>query len=195
MESSVTHRHFRPYPHDYLLARTILPYVPHWVTPNQITTARILLTPLCAWVIWRGWYGYGIALFLMLGASDALDGSLARIRKQVTTWGMVADPVADKLLIASIALILLFRDFPEELIVAIVGIEAIFIAGGFYWHRRGQVVSANGWGKAKMVMQVLGITLFLGFQETGVAALALGSYGVLGFAVILAIISLWTQGA
>lgn len=154
----------------------------------------MLLTPLCAWIIWRGWYGYGIAMFLLLGASDALDGSLARMRKQVTAWGMVADPIADKFLVASVAMILLFRDFPEELIVAIVGIEAVFVVAGFYWHQRGQVVSANVWGKAKMVMQVLGITLFLGFQETGSTALALGSYGVLGFAVILAIISLWKQG-
>src|SRR5258708_241352 len=124
MESSVTHRHFRPYPHDFLMARTVLPFVPHWVTPNQITIVRMLLTPLCVWLVWRGWYVPGAVLFLLLGFSDALDGSLARIRKQVTRWGMVADPIADKLLVAGVVVVLLFRDFPEELIVMIVGLEA-----------------------------------------------------------------------
>jgi len=195
MESSVTHRHFRPYPHDFLLARTVLPYVPHWVTPNMITILRMLLTPLCVWLVWSGSYTPGAILFLLLGFSDALDGSLARIRKQVTSWGMVADPIADKLLVASVMVILLFRDFPEELVVLIVGIEASFILGGFYWHQRGKVVAANVWGKLKMISQVLGISLFLLSHQAGWMALADISFGVLGLAVVLAIISLWTQSA
>ena len=182
------------YPHDRLMARTVLRLVPPSVTPNQITILRFLLTPVAVWFVHARQYDISIPFFLLVAFSDALDGSLARVRGQVTEWGMIWDPVADKLLIASIAVVLLFRHFPPELAVVIFGLEAIFLAGGYYWKRKGRIVSANVWGKFKMIAQVLGIALFLLFLDTGLAGFAWTSFAAFGAATVLALISFWHHG-
>ena len=182
------------YPHDRLLDRTVLWLIPPAVTPNQITIFRILLTPVVLVLLWRQDYILGILLFLFVAFTDAVDGSLARTRDQVTSWGMIWDPVADKLLIGSVVALLLFRAFPEELIVVIFGLEAAFLVGGYYRKRQGLIVSANWFGKFKMICQVLGVTLFLAFLKTGFAPLAALSYGVFVIAALLALGSLFKHG-
>lgn len=174
---------------------TVLPLLPSWVTPNRLTLARLLLAPIVAWTIWQGWYLAGGLFFLLVASSDALDGSLARVRGLVSDWGKIWDPVADKLLVGLVAVILVFRNFPEELAVIVFGLEAMFLAGGYYWKRRGRIVAANIWGKIKMNCQVAGVALFIASLAFGVPWLALGSYVMIGLAVILALIALWTQSA
>lgn len=182
------------YPHDRLMAASVLKLVPRQVTPNQITILRILLTPVVLWLLWARVYDWGIALFLLVAFTDMVDGSLARTRGQVTSWGMLWDPVADKLLIGSVVALLLFRAFPPELIVVIFGLEAAFLVGGYYRKRQGVIVSANWWGKFKMLCQVAGVTLFLLFLKTGMLALAGLSYGVFVLAALLAVASLFRHG-
>jgi len=182
------------YPHDRLLAATVLKLVPTKVTPNQITILRILLTPAVLWLLWFRYYETGMLLFLLVAFTDMIDGSLARTRGQVTDWGKIWDPVADKLLIGSVVALLLFRAFPEELIVVIFGLEAAFLVGGYYRKRQGVIVSANWWGKFKMLSQVAGVTLFLLFLKTGLPALATASYAVFILAAMLAVGSLFKHG-
>src|SRR6185369_2656977 len=97
------------HPHDHLLDRTLLRFIPESVRPNHVTILRILLTPVVFWVLWKQWYGLGTALFLLTGFTDMIDGSMARTRGQVTPWGKIWDPVADKILIGSVIVLLLFR--------------------------------------------------------------------------------------
>lgn len=182
------------YPHDRLMGRTVLRLIPGGVTPNQITIFRICLTPVVLWLLWRNHYDYGTILFLFAAFTDAVDGSLARTRDQVTSWGMVWDPVADKLLIGSVVALLMFRHFPIELIVVVFGLEAAFLAGGYYRKRQGLIVSANWLGKFKMLCQVLGVTLYLLFLSTGYAAFAPASYAVIVVAALLALGSLFQHG-
>jgi CDP-diacylglycerol--glycerol-3-phosphate 3-phosphatidyltransferase len=182
------------YPHDRLLAGSVLKLIPSRVTPNQITILRILLTPAVLWLLWIKSYETGIALFLLVAFTDMMDGSLARTRHQVTAWGQVWDPVADKLLIGSIAVLLLFRHFPEELAILIFGLEAAFLVGGYYRKRQGVIVSANWWGKFKMLCQVIGVTLFLLFLKTGMLWLAGASYIIFVLAALLAVGSLFKHG-
>ncbi len=182
------------YPHDRLMAATILRLIPRWVTPNQITVLRICLIPAVLWLLWRQSYAIGIAMFLITAFTDAVDGSLARTRGQVTEWGMVWDPVADKLLIASTVGLLLFRDFPAGLSGLIVGIESVFLIGGCCRKLNGRTVSANGWGKIKMICQVIGVAAYLLFLATGTAPFALASYAILALAALFALISLCTHG-
>lgn len=185
----------RTYPHDRLLARTILKLVPAGVTPNQITIFRILCIPAVLWLLWREAYAPAIPAFLFVAFTDMLDGSLARTRDQVTHWGMLWDPVADKLLIGTVALLLLVTsDFPPEVTVLIVGLELVFLAGGWYRKRQGIVVSANWWGKFKMLSQVAGITLFVLSLSVGSRGLALASFAVFGLAAVLALGSLFKHG-
>lgn len=182
------------YPHDRLMAASVLKLIPPQVTPNQLTIARILLTPAVLWLLWLKSYEAGIALFLLVAFTDMVDGSLARTRGQVTNWGIIWDPVADKLLIGSVVALLLFRHFPKELIVMTFGLEAVFVAGAYYRKRQGVFASANWWGKLKMFSQVIGVTLFLLYLSSGVPLFAELSYAVIVLAVLLALGSLFKHG-
>lgn len=184
----------KTYPHDRFLAATLLKLVPKDVTPNQITVTRMFMTPAVLWLLYEGRYALATPFFLLTALTDMLDGSLARTRGMVTDWGKLWDPVADKLLIGLVALLLLMRHFPPELAIAIVGIEMAFLAGGWYRAQQGTVVSANWWGKFKMLAQVLGVTLFLLFLQTGVAPLAFASYAAFAVSCVLALVSLFRHG-
>lgn len=182
------------YRHDRLIGRLFLPLIPDTVRPNQITVLRLLSTPFVVWTIWAQRYDLGIPLFLLVAFTDALDGSLARLRNQVTEWGMVWDPIADKVLIGSVAVVLLYQDFPVDIAIIIFGLEAIFLTGGYYRKRQGRIVSANRWGKLKMLLQVTGITLYMCAIAFSAPALALASYVVLLVATLFAVFSLFTHG-
>ncbi|HTK60706.1 MAG TPA: CDP-alcohol phosphatidyltransferase family protein [Candidatus Baltobacteraceae bacterium] len=184
----------KTYLHDRFLAATLLKLVPKETTPNQITVLRIFMTPAVVWFLYEERYALATPLFLVTALTDTLDGSLARTRDQVTKWGILWDPIADKLLIGSVALILMFRHFPPTLTAIILGLEAAFLAGGWYRHLQGETVAANWWGKFKMLGQVIGVTLYLLSLQTGIESLATASYSAFGVACVLAFISLFRHG-
>lgn len=184
----------KPYPHDRFLAATLLKLVPKETTPNQITVLRLMMTPAVIWFLYEERYELAIPLFLLAALTDMLDGSLARTRNQVTKWGIMWDPIADKLLIGSVAVLLLTRHFPPALTAIILGLEAAFLAGGWYRSIQGETVAANWWGKFKMLTQTLGVTLFLLFLQTDLPGLATASYAAFGIACVLAVISLFRHG-
>jgi cardiolipin synthase len=74
--------------------------------PNIITLARICMMPFLVAAILQGEYLLGFVLFVVAGASDALDGLLARALKQRSMLGEYLDPVADKLLLSTLFLVL-----------------------------------------------------------------------------------------
>ena len=70
--------------------------------PNVITTIRLLLIPVYLWLLFgRQQYGWAGLLLGTLGATDFLDGQLARRLGQVSTLGKVLDPVADRILVVT----------------------------------------------------------------------------------------------
>ncbi len=155
--------------------RSIGRLLPQWVTPNQITWLRLLGIPFMASLFMLGWYATGLGVFLVLAFSDALDGAVARTRKQITPWGIVYDPVADKLLIGTAVAILAVHRLGLSLALTVIGLEVLTILGGVYFKFFKKILMpANLWGKAKMCLQVLAITLLL------LDALYLG----VGFAVV-----------
>ncbi len=74
--------------------------------PNQLTFLRLCLVPFLLLAVLEGRYPLAFGMFLVAGASDALDGLLARWLKQRTRLGQYLDPVADKLLLSSLFLTL-----------------------------------------------------------------------------------------
>jgi cardiolipin synthase len=74
--------------------------------PNQLTFLRLCLVPFLLLAVFERRFELAFWLFVVAGASDALDGLLARWLKQHTTLGMYLDPVADKLLLSSLFLTL-----------------------------------------------------------------------------------------
>jgi cardiolipin synthase len=74
--------------------------------PNLLTLMRLFIIPFLLIEILDGHYGVAFALFMLAGISDALDGLLARWLSQKTTLGQYLDPIADKLLLSSLFVVL-----------------------------------------------------------------------------------------
>ncbi len=191
-------RNFEPtdkiYWHDKILAKTILRLVPKWVLPNHITFLRFLLTPLVAWLVLVDYYLIGFIAFLLVAFTDVLDGSLARTRNQITAWGRVYDPLADKLLISSMVFVIVLRYIDFWASIMIVGIELIIIITAWIRMKKGIKLQANLWGKIKMFLQVLGVSILLFAIVFDVASLLPLASGTLYLAIAFAIVSLLTYG-
>jgi CDP-diacylglycerol---glycerol-3-phosphate 3-phosphatidyltransferase len=182
------------FPHDHLFKYTIIPLIPRGITPNMITILRFLLTPAVLWFLWMGDYTIGLPFFIFISLTDALDGSLARVRKQITDWGTFYDPIADKLLISSVVLLIVVQHIGLVFGLVIIILEALIILGGYYRRRRGSLHGANIFGKTKMVLQVVGVSFLLLAIWLGFNLFFPISVGVLSLAIIFAIISLFTYG-
>lgn len=74
--------------------------------PNQLTLLRMVFLPFVVIHLLNHHYGWALALFVLAGVSDGLDGLLARRMKQQTTLGQYLDPIADKLLLSTVFLVL-----------------------------------------------------------------------------------------
>lgn len=183
------------HPHDHFLDRALLRFFPSRITPNQITMVRIILTPIVIFVILYGNYKLGIILFLLAAFTDALDGSLARTRNRVTRFGMMADPFADKFLIGSMVFLLVFRYFNIYLGIAVLGIEIILIVTAWISKVKFKTIRmANGWGKIKMILQVLAVFLTLMALLFEFPLLLTIAAWMFGIAVGFAVVSLFYQG-
>ena len=103
--------------------------------PNIITISRLLLTPYIVWLILSENYFLGFIFFLISGASDALDGFIAKRFNQQTLLGSYLDPIADKFLIVSSIVLLGYNGYvPIWLIIIIVSRDiAIFGAIIISW--------------------------------------------------------------
>lgn len=182
------------YPHDKVLAKILLPFIPRWVTPNSVTVLRFVLTPFVIMLLLKGYMVEALYLFLFTAFTDALDGSLARVRNQVTPWGTIYDPVADKFLIGSCLLLLTLQYLPWYITALIVILEVIFLTGGFIKKKEGIIMSPSWWGKSKMIAQVTGVAvLLLGAILQSVVLIELSWY-IFVLAIVLAAINIVRYG-
>jgi len=179
---------------DRLINRLLLWAVPEWITPNHITLFRIIATAPTLFLLIRGKYDIAVPLFLFVASTDAIDGALARTRNKITEWGMMFDPVADKLLIIPMLLILLLRNLPIPLALTIISLEFVIIATALAWRNRGGVIQANIWGKIKMVLQVVGVFLLLLDVWLDVP-FGIGASIILGASIYFSIMSMVNHGA
>jgi phosphatidylglycerophosphate synthase len=150
---------------------------------------RFILVPIVFWLLYAHNYGIGVPLFLFAGLTDILDGSLARVRGQVTEWGIVYDPIADKLLVCAVLAVMVFEETTDGIAAALLGIELLLLAGNVVLKRRGIIRAANGAGKAKMALEVIGLALLLSAFATQSARLAEWATGTLVVAGVAAVAS------
>ena len=100
--------------------------------PNLLTLSRIVAVPLLAWFLWwPGWptgYGLGFALYCLMGITDYFDGYLARAQGTVSKLGVFLDPIADKIMVAAVILLLVgTRDAAPAVIPGVHQIAALII--------------------------------------------------------------------
>src|SRR3954463_9650288 len=126
---------------------------------NGLTLARIFAVPLIVAVLLTGSPKHGDMLiaaiiFLLASATDLLDGYIARKRGQVTTLGILLDPVADKLLISSVFISLVQLHLaPAWMVVIIIGREFAISGLRNIAADQGFTIDASELGKIKMVAQ------------------------------------------
>lgn len=122
-----------------------------WTVSNGFSLLRVVLAPIAVWLIWLGsayvWETTGVVMLMIV--SDMLDGYLARRRDEVTRWGKILDPLADKVAIGAITLVMAFaKDMPVWVVVVVLGRDVLIVLGGMILAgRRHVVVSSNIWGK------------------------------------------------
>lgn len=181
------------FPHDYVMKYTFISLVPKWIVPNHITIARFILTPIVAAFFLLEKFEWGALLFMLTAFTDALDGSLARVRNQITPWGKIYDPLADKLLIGSVMIILALKYFFFTTLI-MVSVDISFIAAAWWWKAEKLEIKANAWGKVKMLLQVAGILVLLLGIISHMPFMFIISAWFFYFAILFAIASLITQG-
>lgn len=149
--------------------------------PNRITLARIFMIPLMLVFLLvdidAAWWSYAIEIgdyslplnqltaaliFIIAASTDGIDGYIARKHNLVTNLGKLLDPLADKLLVASvlialaamgkcdawIAIVIIAREF------AVTGLREVALL-------EGSVIAASNWGKAKTIIQIVAISALL----------------------------------
>jgi len=98
--------------------------------PNGITLARILCVPLIVWLILREQMMAAFIVFVIGGASDALDGLIAKQFNSVTRLGKYLDPLADKILLVSIYITLGVNEvIPSWLVILVVSRDFLIVGG------------------------------------------------------------------
>jgi CDP-diacylglycerol---glycerol-3-phosphate 3-phosphatidyltransferase len=135
--------------------------------PNALTALRVLLVPVIAWLLWRSADGGEAArdaaavLFIIAALTDLADGAIARRYGLVTTFGKVADPIADKALtgVALIGLSLLGQ-LPWWVTIVIL-VREIGVTLLRFWVLEHGVIPASRGGKAKTLVQTIAIAMYL----------------------------------
>ena len=140
--------------------------------PNTLTLGRIFLVPLLVVVLLTKFEAelvlgvpkdvLGAAIFGLAAVTDWLDGYLARRRNEITQFGQMMDPLADKLLITAALVSLVQMGRAETWMVAIIlGRELAVTVLRSLTHARGGTMAASRLGKLKMALQVLAVLLLI----------------------------------
>ena len=130
--------------------------------PNQVTSARLVLSFVLFGFLAYQWYMTSLVLFLIAAGTDWIDGYWARKYQQITVLGRILDPFADKLIICGSFIFLAAA--PESgvrawMTVVIVGRELLVTALRSFLEERGSDFSASMSGKLKMVVQCAAVAV------------------------------------
>lgn len=135
--------------------------------PNALTALRLLLVPLFGWLLVRdngdntASRVWAFVVFVVAIATDYLDGEIARRRHLVTSFGKVADPIADKLLIGTALVGLSSLGELPWWVTIVVLVREVGVTLLRFWVIRHGVIAAGRGGKAKTALQALAISLYL----------------------------------
>jgi len=137
--------------------------------PNLLTLVRICIAPFLVAAILEGHFQLSFILFVAAGLTDALDGTLARVLKQRTMLGHYLDPVADKLLLSTIFLVLLHKGLmPITVTVLVFGrdVGILLVAALLYAAVGRREFHPSIFGKANTLAQIAAVTFVLLHQLT-----------------------------
>jgi cardiolipin synthase (CMP-forming) len=134
--------------------------------PNILTVIRLMLVPALGYLMIIKDYKNAMALFLVIGVTDVLDGYVARKYHMVSKLGTLLDPIADKLVQGTAIGVLTYNGLvPVVVIVVVVIKEALLGLGAVTLYKKGQVVvQANWYGKLATVFFYAAILFTIGLN-------------------------------
>ena len=135
-----------------------------WNVANVLTMVRIVLVPVFVVFLFAGgtaWRLAALGTFVVASLTDLLDGRLARSRGLVTDFGKIADPVADKALTGAALIGLSALGELPWWVTGVIMFRELGVTALRFWVIRWGVIAASRGGKAKTLLQVIAICLYL----------------------------------
>jgi CDP-diacylglycerol--glycerol-3-phosphate 3-phosphatidyltransferase len=165
----------------------------YWSTPNLLTGARIAAVPVVMVLLFfPGPFAsfLGALCFMLAGATDFLDGFLARRRSLVSRLGKFMDPLADKLLVSAALIMLIpLGRVPAWMVFLIIGRELAVTGLRGLAATEGIILAPDRWAKAKTLLQMMALTaLILNYSYVGIDFHELGT-ALLWLALLATLIS------
>jgi cardiolipin synthase (CMP-forming) len=132
--------------------------------PNLLTLMRLFIIPFLVIEILDGNYRLAFALFILAGVSDALDGLLARWLKQKTTLGQYLDPIADKLLLSTLFVVLTHVGMIPQYVTVLVfsrDVGILLISTLLFMTGTMRDFRPSFFGKLNTLVQIIGLIVVL----------------------------------
>jgi CDP-diacylglycerol--glycerol-3-phosphate 3-phosphatidyltransferase len=133
--------------------------------PNKLTVSRFVFTAAFLAVMFSKVNGHetiALALFIAGGLSDFLDGEIARRRKLITNFGILMDPLADKIMVCSAFIAFVGLNWmPAWMVVVVVARELAITGMRLLAVSKSVVLAAEGFGKHKTISQIVAIISML----------------------------------
>ncbi|MFA6228244.1 MAG: CDP-alcohol phosphatidyltransferase family protein [Patescibacteria group bacterium] len=148
-------------PLDGFWRATLIKILPDWITPDGLSLLRLILIPAVLLAFAFGNFLLAVILFALAALLDSVDGALARQRNIHTSWGLIIDPLADKLLIM-MTILYLALIFPAPwLILAVFGLETLQLLGAALVLSISSrpTLKASIFGKTKMLLVSVTVVL------------------------------------
>ena len=158
---------------------------------DQLTVARAAAVPVVATLfVWdfRGHAYWATGLFCLAMSTDWFDGRVARSRGRSSQLGSLLDPVADKLLVLTVLIVLIESVFPAWMVAAIVARELLVSGLRLAALERGVVIHARDLGKLKTWSQAVAAGI------GGLAAAGAWSDSLAWWALLVALLLTWISG-
>jgi CDP-diacylglycerol--glycerol-3-phosphate 3-phosphatidyltransferase len=143
---------------------------------NLISLSRFVLLIICVLFLLNSNYLYGLIFLLLIWLSDLLDGYFARKLNQISELGKIIDPIADKVTVITIVLILLFKNIiPLWFIIIVISRDILILLGGLYLKvKKNIVLQSNIIGKVTVFF--IGTALFFAILLKGAKLRQFGDF-------------------
>ena len=148
-----------------------------WTPANVVTTVRIACIPVLALMMLTTWADANVqavcclVFFALISLTDSLDGYLARSRNEVTTFGKFMDPIADKLLVVAAMLALVEQGALTAWVPLVIVCREFLVSGlRMVAASAGVVIAASKIGKAKTLVTMVALCLFILMGAPAVAS-------------------------
>jgi cardiolipin synthase (CMP-forming) len=159
--------------------------------PNLLTLLRLVIIPFIVINVVGGSYDWALALFVLAGISDFFDGMLARVLKQRTVLGQYLDPIADKMLLSTLFLVLsIMHKIPWKYTVLVFSRDftILMVSGVLYVTSSLRDFRPSIFGKLNTTAQIAAVFFVMLHQVVGTPwielARRIGLYATLAFTIL-----------